>query len=212
MRRSIVFLLGLCAASSSARADCQEDVNKAFAAMYAAVPFRSELLAKGNDVTIRTVSEVALPSAIRMRTEGAETSELVMVGDRVWRDGGNGFEELLPPELGKTFADRIRASHGKPLTDLKNARCDETEVRDGKTYRVYQYDQPFQIAGSEGLASGRLLVDRETGLPAHMEITSTAMAMMTMSIMKVTYDKSIRIEPPQVAAPAARKPETPEKK
>lgn len=203
MRRPIAFLLGLSILPGAALADCTEEINKAFAAMYAATPFRNELIAKGNDITLRTVSEVMLPHAIRMTTEGADASEIVMIGDRVWRNAGDGFEELLPAELGKRFADQIRATHGRPLKDIKNSKCDETETRDGRTYKVYQYDQAFMMGQSEGLASGRLLVDKETGLPASMDVNSAAMGMMTMSFMKITYDKSIKIDPPQVKAPAA---------
>ena len=47
-----------------------------------------------------------------------------------------------------------------------------------------------------GVSTARLLVDAATGLPARMEVNSTSLGMMSLTLITITYDKSIVITPP----------------
>jgi len=198
----LLVVAGLAASSGVAAADCEADISKAFTAMYAAKPFRTEMLAKGSTDAVRTVNEYGQDGNARITTDSAgEKTQIVIVGDRVWRDDGEGHIEV-PPEAAKTLASRFRANQGKSIGQITNPRCNETEVRNGHTYRAFEYDQSFKIAGNDGMSSAKLLVDPATGRPGFMQVTSTAMGVISLSMMTISYDPAIAIEEPIAKAPA----------
>lgn len=201
MRPAIALCLALL--PLPAAADCAADIDKAFAAMHAAVPYRSELIAKGASVVVRTVSEVDLPRALRVKTDGREPSELIMIGDQIWHDGGGGFE-AFPAEVATKVAAQIRADMAKPLGAVENARCSETTMRDGRAHRVFEYEQAFKLGQADGRSIARLLVDATSNRPAHLEVTSTALGVVSLSLNSITYETQLSITaPPLPAAPAA---------
>ena len=180
---------------SPANADCGAEIMAAHGAMQQAVPYRSEMLSQSTFGTIKTVSEVDLPRALRTRIEGPDPSHTLVVGERAWRDSGQGLVEL-PADQAKAVGEHVRRTMSRPAAMPEKPRCRPAELHDGRSFKVYEYEQTFKMGDQPGISAARMLVDTATGLPARMEVNSTALGMVSVMLITLTYDKSIVIAPP----------------
>jgi hypothetical protein len=193
-----------------ARADCADAVVAAFEAMRKAGPYRSRMVTQAPAGFIETETIAAWPEGMRTTTRGnGVASGIVVLGDRVWQDEGEGAGFVaLPAERAGPIAAATRARSTTPPTKPQKATCVGEEEKDGQKFTVYEYERPLKVGGQDGVTHARLSVDPVSKVPRRMMVTSTAMGIMSLSHITITYDRALRVEAPEVgptkpAPPAA---------
>jgi hypothetical protein len=184
--------------ATPAHADCAGDILAALERLKATTPVRQEMTTKGAGGTVISLTENDLPRALRVRTEGGERGivETIVIGDNVWLGNGKDWQQS-DADRGKQFATTVRDQIAKAVPTIENAICGATETVDGKVLKVYTYEQSFTFMTAAGKSSAKLSVDPASGLPVRQDVTSRAAGATSHSITRITYDKTIRIEPPK---------------
>ncbi len=184
--------------ASPAHANCAGDIAAALERLMTTTPVRKEMTTRGAAGTVTSLTENDLPRALRVRTEGGERGivDTIVVGDSVWLGDGREWRQQ-EADRGKQFAKLIREQMTKATPTIENAQCGTSETVDGKTLKLYTYDQSFTFMTTSGKSSAKLFVDPANGLPVRQEVKSRAAGAESHSVIRITYDKSIKIEPPK---------------
>jgi hypothetical protein len=184
--------------ASPAHANCSGEISAALERLMTTTPVRKEMTTKGAAGIVTSLTENDLPRALRVRTEGGERGivDTIVVGDSVWLGDGREWRQQ-DGDRGKQFATVIREQMTKAGPSIENPQCGATETVDGKALKLYTYDQSFTFMTASGKSSAKLFVDPANGLPIRQEVISRAAGAESHSVIRITYDKTIKVEPPK---------------
>jgi hypothetical protein len=192
--------------STPALADCKDEIKDIMDRSVLAGPFRTEATMKSDKRNGTMVSDVVPPNAIRTKTDlGGKTRELVKIGGQVWANEGEGWKEL-PPALAARIAQASDSARTLAPNLIGDAQCGGTQTVEGKSYTVYTYK--MDAPGGKMSSSNTLFVDPASRLPARVVAETRVGTTKASTEIRYVYDPSIKLEPPELAAPPAAPPKS----
>jgi hypothetical protein len=152
----------------------------------------------------RRTSIFAMPQSLSVeitRTSGegpsarSTKSKVIVITPRVWRIVDGAWSEVEASEAAKVV-EGVRAAHARMAdVDASEALCDGTDTVEGAPVKVYTFSQLFAVVGASGITITKIYVGAD-GRPMRIDSSSKMADQVIIRRNAITYDPSLRIEPP----------------
>ena len=187
-------------APGPALADCKDEIKDIMDRSSLAGPYRTETTVKTGTRSGTMTSDVVPPHAIRTRSEiGGKARELLKIGEQVWAKEGEAWKEL-PPAQAARIAQVTDSARTVAPNLIGDAQCPGSQVVEGKSYTVYTYK--MDAPGGKVSSTNTLYVDQASRLPASVVAETRTGTAKASTDIRYVYDPTIKVEPPQLKAPA----------
>ena len=183
---------------------CVAEIQAVLARMRDAGPQRhvEEMTSTGQSERRTSVYAMPLGLSVEIKRtlgEGAAarvmSSHVIVVAPRVWRMVEGAWAEVEAGEAAKVV-EGVRAAHARMAEiDASEARCDGADTVDGAPVKVYTFSQLFMFMAASGVTVTKVFISAE-GRPVRIDSNSKMADQVTVRRNVITYDPSIRVEPP----------------
>lgn len=192
MRRTLISLAAICAAATSALADCNAEFAGIWQGFMKAGPYHVEMQMTGaGGGTGAMQGDVIRPDKFHMTMP---QGEMIMIGENVWMNMGGAWRQM-PGTPGKMIKGQMSQSLDSGFKNHTNVQClGATTYRD-KAVTAYAFDSAGTFAGIK--AKSHLQVYTINNLPAFIVVDGEAMGHKSHTEQAITYDPSITIAPPK---------------
>lgn len=172
MRSTLCAIALLLASGSLARADCQSEVDGAFAKLRESKEFRLATKIVSPQGTLAMQVDYILPDRMHQRVKVGDSPaemETIAIGEKVWSNQGQGWAEV-PKNFADEIAKQLKQSVAEPSKSKIDYSCLGEKEFEGKTYLAYAATLPTEEAAKNEAAPKAnvqtLYIDKATGLPA----------------------------------------------
>ena len=214
MRIPLLAFTFLTVLANSSLADCSSDVKAAFEKLRNSASFRLDTTISNEQGTLTMGVDYVLPDrmhqTVKLSTSEAGAMEMILVGDKVWSNQGQGWAEV-PPAFAAAIAKQMKETVVEAPKESSEFACLGEVEFEGKRYLAYRAKlAPPKPKGAAPIPSRQAVpastaanlqtvyIDKATGLPTRNIVTSENDQSKRLFDGTFSMPQGLKIEPPKL--------------
>jgi hypothetical protein len=195
-------------------ADCSSDVKAAFDKLRKSESFRLDTTISNEQGTLTMGVDYVLPDrmhqTVKLSTSEAGAMEMILVGDKVWSNQGQGWAEV-PPAFAAAIAKQMKETVVEAPKENSEFACLGEVEFEGKRYLAYRAKlAPPKSTGTVPIPNKEAVplstatnlqtvyIDKETGLPTRNIVTTENDQSKRLFDGTFSRPQGLKIEPPKL--------------
>ena len=194
MLAALLLTCGVAAAATDANTAVRTLLGESFKAMQASKSFRSTSIVeeRGNKVTVQ--NDTVWPDRFHVRSDGRE---FIFVPGGTWTRQGDGAWSQLPVDMSEMVKSLSPDAMNQSLANLANGKLLGTEVVNGKSATVLEYDTHATVMGIATRSHVKVWLDANSMLPIKQQAEGSAQGVQSKTFTLYDFAARIKIEAPR---------------